>query len=182
MADRSILRRMGRAVLLDSEVYEEVEAEKASIGQASLVVLLACCAGAFGTWLRDVALVPVPLEDAPFRIVLDLVEPLFFWLIGSAFAYMVGATFFRGPETQTDYPEVLRTTGFAFAPGLLRVLAFAPAPVGLALVLAGDLWMLVCGVVAVRQALDFTTARAVGTFGVAYSLMWLILTGLVLVL
>jgi len=183
MADRSLLRRMGRAITLEADFYEEVEAETSSIGQASLVVLLACCAGALGTWLRDVALAPVPLEDAPFRIVLDMVEPLVFWLIGSAFAYMVGATFFRGPETETDYAEVLRTTGFAFTPGLLRVFAFAPpAPLGLALTIAGDFWMLVCGVVAVRQALDFTTARALGTFGVAYALMWLILTGLALVL
>jgi hypothetical protein len=182
MADRSLLRRMGRAITLEADFYEEVEAEASSIGQASLVVLLACCAGALGTWLRDVALAPVPPDDAPFRVVLDMVEPLVLWLIGSAFAYMVGATFFRGPETETDYPEVLRTTGFAFTPGLLRVFAFAPAPLGLLLTIAGDLWMLVCGVVAVRQALDFTTARAVGTFGVAYALMWLILTGLVLVL
>ena len=182
MADRSLLRRMGRAVTLEADFYEEVEAEKSSIGQATLVVLLACSAGGLGTWLRDVGLAPVPVEDAPFRIVLDLVEPLIFWLAGSAFAYMVGATFFRGPETETDYPEVLRTTGFAFTPGLLRLFAFVPAPFGLVLTLAGDFWMLVCGVVAVRQALDFTTARAVGTFGVAYAMMWLVLTGLVFVL
>ena len=28
-----------------------------------------------------------------------------------------------------------------------------------------------------RQALDFSTARAVGTFGVAYMLLWLLLAG-----
>jgi hypothetical protein len=94
---------------------------------------------------------------------------------------MVGATFFKGPETETDYREVLRTTGFAFAPGLLRLFAFVTPPkLGVAITVSGDAWMLVCGIVAVRQALDFTTARAIGTFGVAYGLMWLLLTGLVL--
>ena len=40
MADRSLLRRMGRAVTLEADLYEEVEAETASIRQAGLVVLL----------------------------------------------------------------------------------------------------------------------------------------------
>jgi hypothetical protein len=38
--------------------------------------------------------------------------------------------------------------------------------------------MMVCGIVAVRQALDFTTARAIGTFGLAYALLWLALQGI----
>jgi hypothetical protein len=32
--------------------------------------------------------------------------------------------------------------------------------------------------VAVRQALDFTTGRAIGTFGVSAALLWLVLWGL----
>ena len=40
------------------------------------------------------------------------------------------------------------------------------------------LWMVVCGVVAIRQALDFTTGRAIGTFGSAALLLWLIVWGL----
>lgn len=172
---------MFRAITLDSEFYEEVEAEKQSIRQATFIVLLVCLAGGLGTFLRDVVIGEETLAVASFWVTVDLVEPMIIWLFGSAFAYMVGATFFKGPETETDYPEVLRTTGFAFAPGLLRIFAFvSPAKLGLAITLAGDFWMLVCGIVAVRQALDFTTARAIGTFGVAYGLMWLLLTGLIL--
>ena len=76
--------------------------------------------------------------------------------------------------------EVLRTTGFAFTPGLLRVFAFVPPPgLGFGITVLADVWMLVCGIVAVRQALDFTTARAIGTFGVGYALLWLLLWGLI---
>lgn len=172
---------MFRAITLESDFYEEVEAEKESIRQATFIVLLVCIAGGTGTFLRDVVIGNETLAVASFWVTVDLVEPMIIWLFGSAFAYMVGATFFKGPETETDFLEVLRTTGFAFAPGLLRFFAFmSPAKLGVGITLAGDLWMLVCGVVAVRQALDFTTARAVGTFGVAYVLMWLLLTGLIL--
>jgi len=40
--------------------------------------------------------------------------------------------------------------------------------------------MLTAGIIAVRQALDFTTARAIATFGVSYLLLWLTLSGLLI--
>ena len=45
----------------------------------------------------------------------------------------------------------------------------------------GRAWVLVASVIAVRQALDFTPGRAVGTFGVAALLMWLVVWGLSIV-
>jgi hypothetical protein len=161
---------MWRAARLEPHLYEEVEHEPASIAQAWIVVLLAAGAGALGSYLAGLA---------PERVFIDLLEPLVLWLGGSVFTYMVGASFLRGPHTATDYREVLRTTGFAFAPGLLRVLACLPEPwLARTLPIAGDLWMLAAGVVAVRQALDFTTPRAIATFGVAYALLWLSFEGL----
>jgi hypothetical protein len=92
---------------------------------------------------------------------------------------MVGATFFRGPDTETDFAEVLRTTGFAFTPALLRIFAIVPPPVlGLSIDLVVRAWVFVAFVVAIRQALDFSTARAIGTFGFAALLLWLMLWGL----
>jgi hypothetical protein len=169
---RSLPRRMLRAALLEPALYEEVEAERRSLGQAFAVVLLASAAGALGAWLAG---------HPPLRLALEALEPAVFWIGASMFAYMSGATFFRGPETQTDYAEVLRTTGFAFSPGLLRVLGGLPAfdAAGLRVppTLLADAWVVVASIVAVRQALDFSTARAIGTFGVAYLLLWLLLAG-----
>ena len=101
-ANRTIFDRMIGAATFNVPTYEEVEAEKSSIGQATLVVLLACSAGALGTWLRDVGLAPVPVEDAPFRIVLDLVEPLFFWLAGRV-ARMEGGRPFPEPGDGANF-------------------------------------------------------------------------------
>jgi len=52
--------------------------------------------------------------------------------------------------------------------------------VGFALTVASDLWVLLAGIVAVRQALDFTTLRAIGTFGLSYLLLWLAFEGFLL--
>jgi hypothetical protein len=44
--------------------------------------------------------------------------------------------------------------------------------------LVARLWVFVAVVVALRQALDYTTLRAVGTFGTAALLVFLVLWGL----
>ena len=173
--------RMWRASILHADTYEEVEADRGSIGQAFAIVLMASTAGALGTWI-DVELGhPLPPNALPLPLHLGLLvlEPLTIWVVSSAFAYMVGATFFRGPETETDYAEVLRTTGFAFSPGLLFFFVWVPPDeLGLGAWALGRVWILIAAVVAVRQALDFTTIRAIGTFGAASLLMWILLWGL----
>ena len=93
---------------------------------------------------------------------------------------MVGASFFRGPETETDFAEVLRTTGFAFTPACCACRGFLPPTLGLAIDLAWRwLWVVVvAAVVAIRQALDFTTACARSAPSAARPLLlWLIALG-----
>ena len=174
----SFPQRLWRAALLDSEIYEEVEADPSSIRQALVVVLAAGTAIGVGRWLQG-TLAGVPFDQRALQLAVSLLEPLVLWFVGSAFAFMVGASFFRGPETETDFAEVLRTTGFAFTPSALAVLAFVPPPaLGMGIGLFARAWVLVAGIIAVRQALDFTTVRAVGTFGVATVLVWTLMWGL----
>lgn len=178
MTRRSLLRRMGGASLLRAGVYEEVEADPRALRQAAAIVLAVAAAAVFSTWLRAALEGPLPPRALAFRLVVVALEPLVIWLGSSAFAYMVGATFLRGPETETNYAEVLRTVGFAFTPGLLFALGFLPPrELGSAVLAVSRLWVLTCSVVAIRQALDFTTARAIGTYGAASLLLWLLLWG-----
>jgi hypothetical protein len=172
-----LTRRMLRAAALHADTYEEVEADPTSLRQAALVVLAASVAIAGARALQGVQ-AGVEGERLAFQVLISWLEPLVLWLGGSAFALMVGATFFRGPETESDYPEVLRTTGFAFTPALLRLLVFLPQPLGLGIDLLARAWTFVAVVVAIRQALDFTTLRAIGTFGFAALLLWLVVWGL----
>jgi hypothetical protein len=168
---------MFRAALLDPSLYEEVEADRRSLGQACCVVLLASVAiAASQAWHG--ARAGFPEQRLAFQVLLAALEPLVLWLGGSAFAFMVGVSFLRGRQTQTDFPEVLRTTGFAFTPALLRALVIVPpAALGLSLGLLARAWTFAAVVVAIRQALDFDTPRAIGTFGAAALLLWLVLWG-----
>lgn len=183
-AASSFGKRVVRTARLEADAYEEVEADPSSIRQATLVVVGASLATASAAGLRIALDRPFAQQRLPQGALLTVLalEPVVIWLVGSAFAYMIGATFLRGPETETDYAEVLRTTGFAFAPALLFPFAALFAdPWGIGLAVIGRLWILAACIVAVRQALDFTTARAVGTYGAAALLMWLLLWGLTVV-
>ena len=179
----SPLRRVLRTALLHADTYEEIEADRASIRQALVIVALASISAGLGAWFRTLAGHGLSEGALPFSVYLAVVtlEVPVVWLASSAFAYMVGATFLAGPETETDYAEVLRTTGFAFTPGLLYAFGWLPDPIGLGALALARLWILVGCIVAVRQALDFTTIRAVGTFGSATVLLWLVLWGLTVV-
>ncbi len=172
--------RMLRAAALHADTYEEVEADPSSIRQALLIVAVASACAGLGAWGRTLAGHELAEGSLPLVSYVALVslEPFLIWLAAGAFAYMVGATFLAGPETETDYAEVLRTTGFAFTPGILSALGWLPDPIGLAALALARVWILIACIVAVRQALDFTTLRALGTFGSATALLWLILWGL----
>ena len=145
----SFAERFIGAARLDPEIYEEVEADKTATRQAILVVVLSSVAGGIG------------LTGEGAGLIVGTVAALLGWVIWAVLIYFLGAKIFPQPQTRVDVGELLRTTGFAAGPGVLRVLGVVPG-LGVLILLAVSLWMLVAMVIAVRQALDFTsTGRAV---------------------
>ena len=65
-------------------------------------------------------------------------------------------------EGTATWGELLRTLGFAQSPRILLVLGIIPV-LGRLVVLVVGIWTLVTGVVAIRQALDITTGKAIVT-------------------
>ena len=79
-------------------------------------------------------------------------------------------------DTRVDVPQLLRTIGFAATPGLFRVFGVLPA-LTIPVFALTAVWMLAAMVVAVRQALDFTsTLRAL-----AVCILGWLLAGLIVV-
>ncbi len=145
---RSIVDRMRGAALLDVATYEEVEHDTTATGQAAVVVALSAVAAAIGgAWRGGPGLFTA------------LVGYLAGWAVWSGVIYFVGTRLFEGRAT---WGELLRTLGFAQAPGVLLVVAIVPFLGGLAQFAVG-IWLLATMIVAVRQALDVTTGKAVLT-------------------
>jgi phage shock protein PspC (stress-responsive transcriptional regulator) len=144
--------RMLRAAKLDVAVYEEVEADKQAMGQAMGVVVLSSVAGGIGSGF-DTGLV---------GIVLGIIVSLIAWYIWAYLTYIIGTKLLPEPQTHADIGQLLRTTGFSSSPGLIRIFGVIPGLSGLMFFVAG-IWMLAAMVIAVRQALDYsTTLRPIG--------------------
>jgi len=145
--------RMLGAAKLDARIYEEVEADTTATGQAASVVALASVAGGIGSLGLGTASVGVFLIGA--------VASLVSWVIWAFLTYIIGTRLLPQPHTRANMGEMLRTLGFAQAPGLARVLGVVPG-LGTLIQAVVSLWMLAAMVVAVRQALDYSsTGRAV---------------------
>ena len=148
----SFANRMVRAAKLDANLYEEVEADKQAMGQAMGVVVLASLAAGIGS----VGTTGIS------GLLLGTVAALAGWFIWALITFYVGTKLLPEPQTEADYGELLRTTGFSSSPGLLRILGVVPLLGTIIFVVCG-IWMLVAMVIAVRQALDYkSTWRAVG--------------------
>ena len=168
----SLGERMIRAAKLDASLYEEVEADPGALGQATAVVVLASVAAGFGTFTRG----------GVGGFLFGTIAALAGWYIWAFLTYWIGTRFLPEPQTQADYGELLRTTGFSSAPGVIRVLGVIPGLTGLVFLVA-SIWMLVAMVIAVRQALDYTgTLRAVGVCLIGWIVQVLILAVLLVLL
>lgn len=147
-ATHSMVDRMKGAALLDIPTYEEVEADTTATGQAAGVVAIVAVASAIGAYAQGFT-----------GIVLTLLLSLLSWVIWAGITYLIGDKLLGGTAT---WGELLRTLGFAQAPGVLLVLGVIPF-LGSVVRVAVGLWVLVTGVVAIRQALDFGTGKAIVT-------------------
>jgi hypothetical protein len=158
---------MLRAVKLDTALYEEVEADKSALPQAMGVVVLSSIATGIGSIGMGMG--------GPGAILVGILASLGGWYIWAYLTYFIGTKFFPEPQTETDYGELLRTIGFSSSPGLIRVLGIIPG-LGAVVFFAASIWMLIAMVIAVRQALDYTsTWRAVGVCVVGWIVQTLIL-------
>ena len=160
MEGSSIFGRMVRASKLEVALYEEVEADPTMTKQAFLAVVLVSLISGIGTGISG--LMAGGGLWLLWGLLAGIATSLIGWLAWSFFTWLLGTTVFKGPETSATWGELLRTIGFAYSPGVLRFFAFIPILGGI-ISFAGLVWSLIAGIVAVRQALDFSTGRAIAT-------------------
>ena len=138
-------------MLLKVDVYEEVEADASATGQALGVVVLASLAAGVG----------IGLPYGVPGLIAGSVVSLLGWLLWAGLTNFIGTRILPTADTESTWGQVLRTTGFSVAPGMFRIFALIPT-LGIFIDFAVLIWMLITFVVAVRQALDYTsTWRAV---------------------
>jgi hypothetical protein len=157
---RKLLNLAMRASRLDTSLYEEMETDDSAIGFAIMITLLTGLATGVGT-----GLITVMGGQGILWFIWGLMSGFFATLAGLfawvAITYFIGTTFLRGPG-RANFSEVAQTIGFANSPTALRLLIFIPA-VGLVILVLTGIWSFAASIIAVRQSLDFTTAKAAAT-------------------
>jgi hypothetical protein len=172
--NNTFLQRLIGAAALDSAIYEEVEADHHATGQALTVIVLSSLAAGVG-WR---GLGGTTLLTAAFYAVVALMA----WGAWALLTLQIGSRLLPDERTSVDIGELLRTTGFAATPGLLRVFGVLPG-VTVPVFVITAIWMLAAMVVAVRQALDYrSTGRAIAVcvIGWILAVLFAIVMGLLL--
>jgi len=157
MVQASVIERALGAARLDAAAYESVERDEGATNTALAIVVLSAIASGIGN-LRDTG---IP----------GLVGGVIFGVIGfvlyAGIAYLIGGKLFATSETRVTLGQLLRTLGFAQAPGALYVLGLLPV-VGGSIRFVIGIWILIATIVAIRQACDFSTGRAILTAVVSW--------------
>ena len=163
------LQKLYRAIILDIELYEEVEADKTLTRQAMMTVaIVAIIESIFHLGSEDSIIIIGSIEAALGSIIR--------WALWAFLIAFVGTRILPEPETDSDTGELLRTLGFAYAPGIFYIFSSVPI-IGFFVQLVVPFWQLASMTVAVRQALDFSsTTRAIGVCVVAFVLAMIILS------
>lgn len=144
----SLVARAIGAAMLDVNTYEAVEADRSATGQAAVVVGVVAVAAAIGSY-----------GEGTNGMLGGVINAFTGWLLWAAVTNFVGTKLFNGTA---DWGELLRTLGFAQAPGILLVVGIIPILGGLVSFFVA-IWILVAGVIAIRQALDISTGKAIIT-------------------
>ncbi len=148
----SFQRRLMGAVRLSAETYEDVEHDPSAMPQAALVVVVASMTTSVA-WYFGIS--------SGWWIVQGALQALVGWLAGSAVLWFIGTRILPGKDTQATLGQLLRTLGFAQAPGIFGLLVVVPL-VGLFVPFLVGCWVIAATFVAVRQALDYDdTFRAI---------------------
>lgn len=147
----SLGQRMIGAMQANVKTFQEIEADPSAISQAVAVIVIAGVAALIGNIFR------VGIVGGILSMCIQLIGYALF----SVLVVLIGTKLMPEPTTKADFQEGFRVIGFAASPGVFNVLAIIPF-LGPLISFVISIWMLVIGVIAVREVLDYTsTGRAI---------------------
>jgi fucose 4-O-acetylase-like acetyltransferase len=147
------IRRFIGVLVLDPVAFEDVESDRHAGLQAAIVVLLACIAGGVA------AVGSTSMSLAAFAT--GALVTLGAWVVWALVITTIGTHLVPEPQTDSQPSELLRTIGFATAPGVFSGFA-AIRPAAPFVFVVVSVWLIAATVVGVRQALDYRSlGRAV---------------------
>lgn len=146
-----MLDRLMRIIRLDTQVFREIAVDANATAQAAIIVGVVSVLSGIGSGIAG--------DNFFGGLIWGVVEGFVFWVLWSVITFFVGASLFQGKST---IEEMLRVIGYASAPRLLEFFGFIPC-VGWVISLAGSVLALIAAIIAVREAMEFDTGKAILT-------------------
>lgn len=131
--------------------YREIARDKDAMSQAITVVVAVAVAAAIGG-----------SSNGAKGIIGGAIGAVISWAIFGVGTWWVGTKLMGATDIGGGPGRMLRASGFAQAPQILSVLGVVPY-VGWFAAFVGGIWALITGVLAVRESLGVTTAKAIIT-------------------
>jgi hypothetical protein len=154
-----MVERITRVFRLDFTVFREVAEDQNAMTDAAIIVVVVTFLSALGSAVGAL------IGGAGFGgVVVGFVAAwifgiLFNWILWSVVTYFIGTALFQG---KTDVQEMMRVLGYANAPLLLGIFGIIPC-LGWIASLAGWVLSLIAAVMAIREAMEFDTTKAIVT-------------------
>jgi hypothetical protein len=147
----SLTERMTGAMQANVKTFQEIEADPTAFGQAVTVIVIASVASLIGNMFR------VGITHGVLMLVINLIA----YALWTLLVVLIGTKVMPEPTTKADFNEGFRVIGFTASPGVFNVLAIIPF-LGPLISFVVWIWMVVIGVIAVREVLDYSnTGRAI---------------------
>ena len=153
----AIVDRMIRASKGEVDLYEEVEHDPAATTEAVIVVAVVALAAGVGSAIGVAS--GGHTAGAIAGLIAGVISAVIGWAVFAGVTYFIGKHLFNADVT---WEEVLRTLGYANSPNVLTIVAGIPVLGGIIAVVVG-LWALYLAFVAIRAALDISTAQTIAT-------------------
>ena len=154
-----MIQRLIRIAKFDNTVWADIEHDENANAEAIVIVVIASLLSALGVWINTG-------QFGQFILRL-LAGTLLNWLLWSWVTQIVGTKLFGGEAT---FWEMGRTLGYANAPAALGILSVIPC-LGAIISLITLVFSLVIGFLAVREALDLPSDKALLTIVIGWVIM-----------
>jgi hypothetical protein len=149
----------------DAKTFQEIEADPNALGQAITVIVIAGVAAMIGNIFRG----------SLFGGVMALIMSIIGYVVYAVLIVLIGTKLMPEPQTKADFAEAFRVIAFTASPGVFNVLTVLPI-VRYLISFAIFIWMLVIGVIAVREVLDYSdTGRAIIVCVIAFVIYCIVL-------
>jgi len=185
-------QRIKGVFALNRAVFRDIEQDESAISQAAIIVLLVAILagiGAAGTVAMGTAALQslsglsgdldlptlTPAFGTVGAFINAFVNAFVSWIVWALVTYLIGVKMFNGEST---VPEMMRLIGFAQAPRLMSVFGFIPC-IGALISLAGWIWAIVTGVIAIQEGLDLDSGKSFAT--IILSVIAVVIVNLVIV-